>query len=159
MPRKEINWDLHDDGDGEDGSEGTDDLTTSKQDSASKLAGTVFSSSPEKQASLAQTQKYEHTAMTAHGDNQEEDDKSNASGRYKPLLSFPGTITQQQRQQLRAHRSTEELPEFTGDGSRTNLARLEANISGAGNEAEQLSLGNPLALNTMNSSQWQNLLK
>ena len=57
------------------------------------------------------------------------------------------------------HRSTEELPELTQDGSKTDLALLGNNISGPTNNAEVLSLGNPLALNTMNSSQWQNLLK
>ena len=60
---------------------------------------------------------------------------------------------------MRAHRSTEELQEFTQDGLKTNCALLENNIREMGNNAEVLSLGNPLVMNTMNSSQWQNLLK
>ena len=95
MPGKGTDFDADEVGDGEDDQEGPDDLTTYRQESASKLTGTIFSSSLEKQGSLTQTQKYEHTAMTANEDNQEDEDKSNTSGRYKPLLSFPGTITQQ----------------------------------------------------------------
>ena len=45
------------------------------------------------------------------------------------------------------------------DGSKTNFALLDSNIKEARNNPDMLSLGNPMAFNTMNSSQWQGLLK